>query len=296
MSAHQTYSGRARSPQPRDLLAECLKGAGLVLSDAGDLQASHRRAQRRRGFCRAAQFLRLLVGLAQPAPARSEARLPRTGIATGGHFRPAQLLTTRLRRLGPSPLLLIQGLEILRRARRCQLGRRPNPGAVLDQRRVYGEIIVQNRHALDDSGGQIVLPDPLCSLDSSWTMIQMRDFHGLFSISLGTPHIVAPRFPRVRKMSMSKNAPTLHAAAGEHLVLGELLRLGIEAYLAQGSTQPGWDILTRQNGAFKMVQVKTIDWPENRAVNISPSTVRGEHHAQSRPDPALRCHGRSAFG
>ena len=85
---------------------------------------------------------------------------------------------------------------------------------------------------------------------------------------------------QVRKMSMSKNAPTLHAAAGEHLVLGELLRHGIEAYLAQGSTQPGWDILTRQNGAFKMVQVKTIDWPGNAAVNISPSTVRDKHHAQ----------------
>ena len=38
------------------------------------------------------------------------------------------------------------------------------PGAVLSQRRVYGEIIVQNCHALDDSAGQIVLPDPLCSL------------------------------------------------------------------------------------------------------------------------------------
>ena len=77
------------------------------------------------------------------------------------------------------------------------------------------------------------------------------------------------------KMSKSNSARTFHAAAGEHLVLGELLRRNIEAYLAQGPTQSGWDVLTRQNGAFKKVEVKTIDWPKYTAVNISPSTVRG---------------------
>ena len=76
------------------------------------------------------------------------------------------------------------------------------------------------------------------------------------------------------------SAQTFHAAAGEFLVLGELLRRHIEAYLAQGPTQPGWDILIRQNGAFKKVQVKTIDWPRHTAVNITPSTVSG-HDAES---------------
>ena len=80
---------------------------------------------------------------------------------------------------------------------------------------------------------------------------------------------------------MSKNARTLHAAAGEHLVLGDLLRRDIEAYLAQGPTQSGWDILTRQNGAFKKVQVKTTDWPKYGAVNISPSTAMDDDDAGS---------------
>ena len=80
---------------------------------------------------------------------------------------------------------------------------------------------------------------------------------------------------------MSGNARTLHAAAGEHLVLGELLRRGIEAYLAQGPTQPGWDILTRRNGAFQKVQVKTIDWPAQGTVTIPSSTIMGNHRAQS---------------
>lgn len=73
---------------------------------------------------------------------------------------------------------------------------------------------------------------------------------------------------------------TFHAAAGEFLVLGELLRRGIEAYLAQGPTQPGWDIIVRKNDAFTKVQVKTIDWPAYTAVNIKTSTVRG-HDDQS---------------
>lgn len=82
---------------------------------------------------------------------------------------------------------------------------------------------------------------------------------------------------------MSRNARTLHAAAGEYLVLGELLRHDIEAYLAQGPTQSGWDILARQDDALRKVQVKTTDWPENGAVNISPSTVMGDQGAPCDP-------------
>ena len=91
----------------------------------------------------------------------------------------AQFFATRFGRLRPRPLLFIQGLEIARRDRRCRPGRRPEPVAALGQPRVYGEIFVQNRHALDDSASQIVLPAPLCSLDSRWTMLQKRDLHGL---------------------------------------------------------------------------------------------------------------------
>ncbi len=68
---------------------------------------------------------------------------------------------------------------------------------------------------------------------------------------------------------MPNDARTRHAAAGEYLVPGELLRRDIEAYLAQGPAQSGWDILTRQKDTFRHVQVKTIAWPSQRAVNIS---------------------------
>jgi hypothetical protein len=58
------------------------------------------------------------------------------------------------------------------------------------------------------------------------------------------------------------------AAAGEHLVLGQLLRLRFSAYLAQGPTQKGWDIIFQRGEQLKKVQVKTIDWPASSgAVN-----------------------------
>ena len=169
--------------QPGDLLAERPDQRGLARPGARFgkkcLQAHHLRPQGGYVACRAAEFLRLLLGLAQPSSAGLEPRFPRTGIATGGHFRPAQFFATRFGRLRPRPLLFIQGLEIARRDRRCRPGRRPEPVAALGQPRVYGEIFVQNRHALDDSASQIVLPAPLCSLDSRWTMLQKRDLHGL---------------------------------------------------------------------------------------------------------------------
>lgn len=58
------------------------------------------------------------------------------------------------------------------------------------------------------------------------------------------------------------------AAAGEYLVLGELLRNRKEAYLAQGSVQPDWDIICIENNNIIRIQVKTIDWPNQTAVNI----------------------------
>ncbi len=56
-------------------------------------------------------------------------------------------------------------------------------------------------------------------------------------------------------------------AAGEHLVLGQLLRIGVSAYLAQGPTQKGWDIIFRKGEQLLTVQVKTISWPKEKAVN-----------------------------
>jgi hypothetical protein len=56
--------------------------------------------------------------------------------------------------------------------------------------------------------------------------------------------------------------------AGEHLVLGEILKRGREAYLAHGKTQPGWDIAVVNPGGTPLrVQVKAINWPVDCAVN-----------------------------
>ena len=63
------------------------------------------------------------------------------------------------------------------------------------------------------------------------------------------------------------NNRSVSAATGEHLVLGELLKRGAEAYLAHGETQKGWDIVLVKDGGAKRVQVKTINWPRQHAVN-----------------------------
>lgn len=60
---------------------------------------------------------------------------------------------------------------------------------------------------------------------------------------------------------------SVSAAIGEYLVLGELLKMGSEAYLAHGETQRGWDAVIVQENSSKRVQVKTIDWPNQYAVN-----------------------------
>jgi len=60
---------------------------------------------------------------------------------------------------------------------------------------------------------------------------------------------------------------SVSAAIGEYLVLGELLKRGSEAYLAHGETQKGWDAVIIQDSKSKRVQVKTIDWPKQCAVN-----------------------------
>lgn len=75
---------------------------------------------------------------------------------------------------------------------------------------------------------------------------------------------------------MSDNRISIHAAAGEYLVLGELLKRGKEAYLAQGPTQKGWDIIiaadSEQCIQNKRIQVKTIDWPNRYTVQINLSS------------------------
>lgn len=64
-----------------------------------------------------------------------------------------------------------------------------------------------------------------------------------------------------------KNNRSVSAAIGEYLVIGELLKRNIEAYLAHGETQKGWDVVLVTNESTKRIQVKTIDWPNQQAVN-----------------------------
>lgn len=64
-----------------------------------------------------------------------------------------------------------------------------------------------------------------------------------------------------------KSNRSVSAAIGEYLVLGELLKRNVEAYLAHGETQKGWDVVIVTNESTKRVQVKTIDWPNQLAVN-----------------------------
>ena len=63
------------------------------------------------------------------------------------------------------------------------------------------------------------------------------------------------------------NNRSVSAAIGEYLVLGELLKRNVEAYLAHGETQKGWDVVVVTDKSTKRVQVKTIDWPKQLAVN-----------------------------
>lgn len=63
------------------------------------------------------------------------------------------------------------------------------------------------------------------------------------------------------------NNRSVSAAIGEYLVLGELLKRNVEAYLAHGETQKGWDVVIVTNESTKRVQVKTINWPNQLAVN-----------------------------
>lgn len=65
---------------------------------------------------------------------------------------------------------------------------------------------------------------------------------------------------------------SIHAAAAEYFVLAELLRNHKEAYLAQGTTQPDWDIICIENNAFLKIQVKALDFPAYSAVNMKSST------------------------
>lgn len=58
-------------------------------------------------------------------------------------------------------------------------------------------------------------------------------------------------------------------AAGEHLVLGELLRRGQEAYLAQGAKQKHWDIVVIQTDkSILRISVKSCAWPLRTAIQI----------------------------
>jgi hypothetical protein len=70
-----------------------------------------------------------------------------------------------------------------------------------------------------------------------------------------------------------REAAKFYGNAGEFLVLGELLKRKVEAYLALGRTQRDWDIGVIKPGRNTplRVSVKSINWPETDAVQIKPN-------------------------
>jgi hypothetical protein len=69
------------------------------------------------------------------------------------------------------------------------------------------------------------------------------------------------------KTSNAATSRSVSTAIGEYFVLGELLKRNVEAYLAHGATQKSWDVVIFTGHSTKRVQVKTIDWPTQKAVN-----------------------------
>jgi hypothetical protein len=64
-------------------------------------------------------------------------------------------------------------------------------------------------------------------------------------------------------------------AAGQYLVLGELLRRGQEAYLAQGTTQKDWDIVViRPDKSLSRISVKSCAWPLRTAIQIGVESLK----------------------
>ena len=149
--------------QPRDLVAQRFDRAELARPAAGFgeqlLQARHFGLQGRQVLGRAAKVLGLLLGVAQPLPAGLEPRLPRTRIAAGGDFRPAQLFRARFRCIRPRPFHLRAGLPVARLARQRRHGGRPARLVPLGQRQRRPEILVAHRHARDDSESPAALPE-----------------------------------------------------------------------------------------------------------------------------------------
>ena len=124
----------------------------------GPAQTGHLGLQGQCVLRRAAGFLRLLDGRVQLAPRCLEARFPRTRIATGDHFSPAQLFGARLRLLRPrpfplraGPFPLIRQTPVARLAYRRRLGQRPGSVVPGDQGRGCVNILDANRHGRDHS-------------------------------------------------------------------------------------------------------------------------------------------------
>ena len=107
--------------QPHGLVQQPTQGVvlGVRLDEQSPVKLAH---------LVVAGFLRLLDCRLQLAPRCLEARLPRTRITTGGHFRPPQLLRARFRHLRPRPFPFIQQPPVAPLAHRYVLGASPRPG------------------------------------------------------------------------------------------------------------------------------------------------------------------------
>ncbi len=112
-------------------------------------------------------FPRLLDDGPQPAPRCLEAQLPISRFATRRHFRPAQLLRARFRRLRTDPLplrtdvlLLVQPPPVHRVRSTRSLRGQPQPTGPLGQHHDRANIPVSCRHEPDDSTSPNSWPVP----------------------------------------------------------------------------------------------------------------------------------------
>ena len=153
--------------QPRHLHAKRQVRAALARLDAGlgkELLQTRHFAPQAKGVLRgAAHCLHLLDRRRELVPALVEVPLQHARQGTRLPLGMTQLFAARLRRVRPCPcpcpFALVVRPKVLRLESTRSPRRRPNRAAALDQTQAGIRLIVENRHAHDDSAGPGSLPE-----------------------------------------------------------------------------------------------------------------------------------------
>ena len=208
---------RHRLAQPGDFHAQRHDRAELARLDAGFrkqlLQPRHLGLQGEGVLRRAADCLRLLLGRLQLVPALVELPLQITRPGTGIYLCSSQLFAARFGRIRPRPFPLVPRTKVARSARQPRnLRRWPSPSDLLRQRRGRPNILVENRHAPDNSAWSESSPAP-CR-PALGEQIRRRYFKspGRRSVTC-TPGAAIP--PPIRPFATVAPIPILHPRPAE---------------------------------------------------------------------------------